>query len=128
MKLTTPRLRNFIIVSLILWLRESVDYKAIFVFVGDANAHHPEWLESVSPTDQTGRDVLDFCKLSGCEQLVRCPTHIAGNRLEFVMADVPVILAVFVGTPLGTSDYCCVGFVLWVEQSVLSTISEVLSF
>ena len=27
---------------------------------GDANAHHSEWLESVSPTDRHGRDVLDF--------------------------------------------------------------------
>ena len=30
---------------------QSVD-KAVFVFVGDANAHHSEWLESVSPTNR----------------------------------------------------------------------------
>ena len=35
--------------------------KAVFVFVGDAIPHHSEWLESVSPTDQHGRDALDFC-------------------------------------------------------------------
>ena len=34
------------------------------------------------------RDALHFCNLSGCEQLVRCPTHIAGNRLDLVMTDV----------------------------------------
>ena len=28
-------------------LVQSVDDKAVFVFVGDANAHHSEWLESV---------------------------------------------------------------------------------
>ena len=48
---------------------QSVDDKAVFVFVGDANAHHSEWLESVSHTYRHGRDALDFCNLSGssCE-------------------------------------------------------------
>ena len=67
---------------------QSVDDKAVFVFVSDANAHHSKWLESVSPTDRHVRDALDFCSQSGCEQLVRCPTHIAGNRLDLVMTDV----------------------------------------
>ena len=39
---------------------QSDDDKAAFVFVGDENAHHSEWLESVCPTDQHGRDALDF--------------------------------------------------------------------
>ena len=39
---------------------QSVDDMAVFVFVGDANAHHFEWLESVSTTDRRGRDDLDF--------------------------------------------------------------------
>ena len=45
-----------------------------------------------------GRDALDFCNLSGCKQLVRCPTHIAGKRLDLVMTDAPDIVDVFVGT------------------------------
>ena len=52
---------------------QSVDDKTVFVFVGDSNAHHSEWLESVSPTYRHGRDALDFCNLSGCEQLVLGP-------------------------------------------------------
>ena len=68
---------------------QSVDDVAVFVFVSDANAQHSEWLESVSPTDRRGPDALNFRNLSGCEQLVRCPTHIAGNKLDLVMADVP---------------------------------------
>ena len=44
---------------------QSVDDKAVFVFVGDA-----------SPTDRHGKDARDFCNLSGCERLVHCPTHI----------------------------------------------------
>ena len=74
--------------------------------------------ESVSPTDRHGRDALDFFNLSGCVQLVRCPTQIVRNRLDLVTTDVPDIVDVFVGTPLGTSDHCFVSYVLRVEQSV----------
>ena len=81
-------------------------------------AHHSDWMESVSPTHRHWGDALDFCNQSGCEQLVRCPTHIAGNRLDLVMTDVPDIVDVFVGTPLGTSGHCFVRGVLRVEQSV----------
>ena len=73
------------------WL-ESVDDKEVFVIVRDANAHHSEWLESVSHTDRHGRYALDFCNLFGCEQCVRCHTHIAGNRLDLVMTDAPEIV------------------------------------
>ena len=37
-----------------------VDEKAIFVFVGDANANHSEWLDPVSPTDRHWRDGLSM--------------------------------------------------------------------
>ena len=50
--------------------------------------------------------------------MVCCPTHIARDRLDLVMTDVPDIVAVFVGTPLGTSDHCFVSCVHEVEQSV----------
>ena len=75
-------------------------------------------METVSPTERHGRDALDFCNLSGCEKLVHCPTHIAGDRLYLVMSDVPDIVDVYVGTPLGTSDHCFVSCALRVEQSV----------
>ena len=92
------------------------DDKAVFVFV--VSQHHSEWLESVSPTDRHGLDALDFSNLSGCEPLVRCPTHIAGNRLDLVMSAVADIVDVVVGTPLCTSDHCIVSSVVCVEQSV----------
>ena len=97
---------------------QSVDNTAVSVFVSDAIAHHPEWLESVSPTDRHGRDAFDFCNLSGCELLVLCPTHIACNRLNLVMTDVDDIVDLVIGTPLGTSDHCFVSCVLRVKQSV----------
>ena len=52
---------------------QSDDEIAVFVFVGDANTHHSEWLESVSPTDQHGGDALDLRNLMGCEQLFAVP-------------------------------------------------------
>ena len=62
--------------------------------------------------------LLIFAYLSGCEQLVRYPTHIAGNRLDLVMMDVLDVVDVFVDTPLGTPDHCFVSCVFQVEQSV----------
>ena len=46
----------------------------------------------ISPTDRHGLDALDFCNMSGCEQLVRCPTH---------LTEVLGIVNVVIGTPLG---------------------------
>ena len=39
---------------------QEADPKPCFVFVGDYNAHHTEWLNSVTPTDNHGVDALDF--------------------------------------------------------------------
>ena len=97
---------------------QSVDDKAVFDFVSDANANHSDWLESVSHTYRHGRDALDFCNLSCCEQLVRSPTHIAGNRHNLVMTSVPDTVDVVVRTPLGTLDHSFVSCVLRVQQSV----------
>ena len=97
----------------------SVDDKAVFVFVGDANAHHSEWLESVSPTDRQGSDALEFCNLSDCEQLVRCPTHIAGNRLDLVMDGCPWRSGWVCLYSTGNFWSRFVSCVLLVEQSVL---------
>ena len=82
------------------------------------NAHHSEWLESVYPTDLHGCDAFDFCNLSGCKQLVRCPTHIVGNRLDPVMMDAPDITGVFIVTPMGIYHHLFVSCVLRVEQPV----------
>ena len=59
---------------------------------------------------------------------MRCPTHIAGNRLDLVMTDVPDIVDVVVDTPLGTSYHCFVSCVFRVAQSAPEYSSEVLCF
>ena len=58
---------------------QSRDAKESFVFVGDFNAHHVEWLESVSDTDVHGTAAHDFAFASGCRQLVDGPTHEAAR-------------------------------------------------
>ena len=62
---------HFMTVSLTLWLGYSqLMIKQSLYFVGDVNAYRSEWLESFSPTDRQEHDDLDFCNLTGCEQLV----------------------------------------------------------
>ena len=83
------------------------DPKASFLFVGDVNAHHQQWLNSVSATDVHGRAAQDFANLSGCDQLVRAPTHISGNSLDLALTDAPAAVDVKVIPPLGSSDHSC---------------------
>lgn len=99
---------------------QSEDRKAVFVFVGDFNAHHREWLESVSPTDAHGRAAYDFASVSGCSQLVSGPTHHAGNCLDLVLTDVPDIVKAEVKAPIGTSDHSAISIKLDLRQPVPS--------
>jgi hypothetical protein len=94
------------------------DRRSAFVFVGDVNAHHVEWLSSRTPTNSSGRAALDFCSLSGCSQLIDSPTHEAGNCLDLVMTDVPDVVNASVGTPLGTSDHCYLRLAVEVSQAL----------
>ena len=110
---------HIITVSLTLWLgcnqlimRQSLSLSVIPMLISLRG-----WSPFLLLIDM-GVMLLVFWHMSDCEQLVRCPTHIAGNRLDLVIADVPDIVDVIVFTPLGTSDYCFVCCVLCVEQSV----------
>ncbi len=84
--------------------------KASFVLVGDVNAHHQEWLNSISPTNQHGRGALDFSNLSGCEQIVQSPTHATGNCIDLLFTDAPSEVTVQVVPPLGSTDYSGLSF------------------
>ena len=65
-----------------------------------------------------GMILLIFVICQVGEQLVGGPTHIAGKRLDLAMTEVPEIVYMVVGTPLGTSDHCFVSCLLRVEHSV----------
>ena len=94
------------------------DRKASFVFIGDFNAHHREWLNSVSPTDCHGVRALDFATESGCEQIINEATHNSGNCLDLVFTDSPGVITKTVGSPVGTSDHATLSLVIKAEQTV----------
>ena len=53
---------------------QAEDMRASFLFVGDLNGHHQEWL-GYTTTNSHGVAALDFAAVSGCNQLVVAPTH-----------------------------------------------------
>ena len=54
--------------------------QASFLFLGDLNGHHQEWLGSTT-TNRHGVTAFDFATVSGCYQLVVGPTHARGGHL-----------------------------------------------
>ena len=94
------------------------DRKASFVFIGDFNAHHKEWLNSVSNTDCHGLRALDFSSESGCDQIIHNSTHRSGNCLDLIFTDTPGVVAGNVGSPVGTSDHCYVSAIIKTEHAV----------
>ena len=60
---------------------QAEDVRASFLFVGDLNGHHQEWLGSTTP-NRHGVAAFDFATVSGCDQLVVGPTHARGGTLD----------------------------------------------
>ena len=67
---------------------QTEDISASFLFVGDLNFHHQEWL-GFTTTNHHGVAAFDFATVSGCDQLVVGPTHACGGILDLLMTDVP---------------------------------------
>ena len=100
------------------------DVRASFVFTGDFNVHHREWLNSVSPTDGHGLRALDFSSESGCEQIIHKPTHRCGNCLDLLFTDSLGDVAASVGTPIGIFDHSAICVTIKTEQAVLNVSSS----
>ena len=83
---------------------QAADTRASFLFVGDLNGHHHEWLGSTT-TNRHGVAALDFATVSGCDDLVIGPTHARGGTLDLLMTDVPDLVRVAVEAPLGRSHH-----------------------
>ena len=82
------------------------DPNASFVFVGDYNAHHKEWLNSISSTNSSGIMALQFSLKSGCVQMINEATHISGNTLDLVFTNASSdIVTCSVNERIGTSDH-----------------------
>ena len=97
---------------------QELDRKSCFVFVGDLNAHHRDWLNSISETNHHGVAAHDFANLTDCEQLIDEPTQIRGNRLDLILTDVPGVVNTLVKPPLGNSDHYVIYFDLELRSSV----------
>ena len=74
---------------------QAEDVGASFLFVGDLNGHHQQWLGSTT-TNRLGVAAFDFATVSGCDPLVVGGTHARDGRLGLLMTDVPDLVRVAV--------------------------------
>ena len=90
---------------------QAEDVRASFLFVGDLNGHHQEWLGSATK-NRHGVAAFGFATVSGCDQLVVGPTNARGGTLELLMTDVPDLVRISVVAPIGNSDYSSLSVVI----------------
>ena len=95
---------------------QAEDVRASFLFVGDLNGPHQEWLCSTT-TNCHGVASYDFATVSGCDQLVVGPPHARGGTL-YLMTDVPDLVQVAVVAPIGNSDHSSLLAVILMAQAV----------
>ena len=93
------------------------DVCASFLFVGELNGHHQEWLGSTT-TNHHGVAAFNFATDSGCAQLVVCTTHARGGTLDLLMTDVPDLVRVAVVALIGNSDHSSLSSVISMAQAV----------
>ena len=96
---------------------QSVGGKTSFLFVGDVNAHHREWLGS-SMKNLHDRAARGFSSSSGCKQMTTELTHIDGGMLDLVLTDVSDIVGVRIGSPVGASDHSVIFIEVVLEQPI----------
>ena len=90
---------------------QAEDGYASFLFVGDLNGHHQEWLGSTM-TNSHGVAAFDFATVSSCDQLVVGPTHAGGGILDLLMTDVPDLIQVAIVAPTSNSDHSSLSAVI----------------
>ena len=96
---------------------QAEDVRASFLFVGDLNGHHQEWLGSTT-TNRHGVEAFDFATVSGCDQLVVGPTYARGGTLDLLMTDVPDLVRVAAVAPIGNSNHSSLSAVISMAQAV----------
>ena len=96
---------------------QAEDVRASFLFVGDLNGYHQEWLGSTT-TNSHCVVAFDFATVSGCDKLVVGQTHARGGILDLLMTDVPDLIRVAVVAPIGNSDHSSLSAVISTAQAV----------
>ena len=79
------------------------DVHPSFLFVGDLNSHHLEWLGSTT-TIHHGIAAFGFATVSGCDQLVVGQNHACGGTPDLLLTDIPDLVRVAVVAPIGNLD------------------------
>ena len=79
---------------------QAEDVRASFLFVGDLNGHHQEWL-GFTTTNRHEVAAFDLATVSGCDQSVVGSTHARGGTLDLLMTDVSDLVRVAVVVPIG---------------------------
>ena len=69
-------------------------------------------------TNRHGVAAFDFATVSGCDQLVVCPTHARGGPHDLLMTDVPDQVRVSVVVPISNSDHSSLSAVISIAQAV----------
>ena len=95
---------------------QAEDVRASFLFVGDLNGHHQEWLGSTT-TNHHEVAAFDLAAVSGCDQLVVGLTHARGGTLDLLMTDVPDFVRVAVVALIGNSDHSSLSAVISMAQA-----------
>ena len=90
---------------------QAEDVHASYLFVGDLNGYHQEWL-GYATTNRHGVVALDFATVSGCNQLVVGSTDARGGTLDLLMTDFPDLVRVSVVAPIGKSDHSSLSAVI----------------
>ena len=93
---------------------QAEDVRASFLFVGDLNGHHHEWLGSTT-SNFHGVAAFDFAKVYGCDQLVVGPIH-----ADLLMTDIPDLVLVSVVAPIDNTDHSSLSEVISMAQAVPS--------
>ena len=95
---------------------QAEDVLASFLFVGDLNGHHQEYLGS---TNTNRHDVaISWCNCSWLRSVGVCPTHECGGTLDPLMTDVPDLVRVSVVAPIGNLDHSSLSAVISMAQAV----------
>ena len=97
---------------------QAEDVRASFLFVGDLNGHHLEFLGSTT-TNHHGVAAFDFATVSGCDQLVVRPIQTSGGTLDLLMLGVADLVRVSVVAQIGNSDHSSLSAVISMDQAVL---------
>ena len=77
---------------------QAEDVSASFLFGGDLNGRHREWLGSMT-TNRNRVAAFDFAAVSGCDPFDVGPTHTIVETLDLVMTDVSYLVRVAVAAP-----------------------------